>query len=148
MKPLFRAIRYSAVGSFFAGIFLVIQGCTLEREGTLGVLLLILLQFCSGPVDTSGDGGNPAAFFAYVVNEFGDDVSVLDLTSNTNPGTDIPVGNAPLAIAITPDGAFAYVANFIDDDVSVLDLTSNTNLGADIAVGDGPRAIAITIFAK
>ena len=48
MKPLFRAIRYSSVGVFFAGIISVLAGCS-EREGVLGLLLLILLQFCSGP---------------------------------------------------------------------------------------------------
>ncbi len=48
MKSLFRAIRYSSVGVFFAGIISVLAGCT-EREGVLGILLLVLLQFCSGP---------------------------------------------------------------------------------------------------
>ena len=53
MKSLFRAIGYSSVGVFFAGIISVLAGCT-EREGVLGLLLLILLQFCSGPVAEEG----------------------------------------------------------------------------------------------
>jgi len=45
-----RAIRYSAVGAFFSGIVMVLQGCSVEREGALFAFLLFLLTFCSGPV--------------------------------------------------------------------------------------------------
>ena len=73
-----------------------------------------------------------------------DDVSVIDLATNTKTGADIGVGDEPFAIAITPDGARAYVANGGDDDVSVIDLATNTKTGADIAVGDEPATSAIT----
>lgn len=38
----------------------MIQGCTIEREGSLAFILLLLLQFCSAPVDDGGTG-NPNA---------------------------------------------------------------------------------------
>jgi len=64
---VWKAIRYSSIGSFFAGIVFVIQGCSIEREGVLGVILLLLLQFCSVPVDTgngAGDSGTDQQYLA------------------------------------------------------------------------------------
>jgi len=53
IKRVWKAIRYSSIGTFFAGIVFVIQGCTVEREGALAFILLFLLQFCSGPMEES-----------------------------------------------------------------------------------------------
>ncbi len=60
MRGLWKAFRYSGVGTFCAGIVMVIQGCSLDREGALGLILLLLLQFCSGPVADLGDGDGGA----------------------------------------------------------------------------------------
>jgi len=49
VRKIFRSIRYSSVGIFFAGIISVIQGCSIEREGALFAALLFLLNFCTGP---------------------------------------------------------------------------------------------------
>ncbi len=43
---------------------------------------------------------------AYVTNIVSNDVSVIDLASNTVTAT-VTVGNGPTGVAITPDGAFA-----------------------------------------
>ena len=59
------------------------------------------------------------------------------------PGTPIPVGHNPYAIAITPDGKIAYVANFNGNTVTPIDLASGTP-GTPIPVGVSPYAIAIT----
>ncbi len=47
MNRVFKAIRNSSIGVFFAGIVTVISGCT-AREGALFAFLLLGLQFCSG----------------------------------------------------------------------------------------------------
>lgn len=49
---------------------------------------------------------------AYVANDFDNTVSVIDIATNTVVAT-VPVGGAPLALAITPDGAFAYVTAWV-----------------------------------
>jgi YVTN family beta-propeller protein len=79
---------------------------------------------------------------------------VIDTASNTVVAT-IPVGLAPSAIAITPDGTdsneqdgrrhppLAYVTNAADNTVSVIDPTSNTVV-ATIPVGHDPNGVAIT----
>ena len=42
------------------------------------------------------------------------------------PATTVPVGNAPYAIAVSPDDGKGYVTRPVDDAVTVLDLTTNT----------------------
>ena len=46
-------------------------------------------------------------------------VSVIDTATNTIVAT-IPVGSAPLEVAITPNGAFGYVPALFSDNVTVL----------------------------
>ena len=45
--------------------------------------------------------------FAYVTNNVSNNVSVIDLATNTVVGSPIPVGSNPHGIAITPDGTTA-----------------------------------------
>ncbi|MBK8295421.1 MAG: YncE family protein [Solirubrobacterales bacterium] len=87
---------------------------------------------------------NPAGTRAYVTDQEGNDVSVINTATNTVIGPDIPVGNNPRAVAITPDGTRAYVVNTADNDVSVIDTTTNSLVGPDIPVGSSPQDIAIT----
>jgi len=70
----------------------------------------------------------------YVAN-FGDNtVSVINGTSNTKIGKDIPLGHLPVAIDIDPDKNTIYVANSLDNTVSIINGTSNTKIGKDIPV--------------
>lgn len=85
-----------------------------------------------------------AAPFAYVANSGSNTVSVIDTA--TNPPmvvTTVPVGIAPIALAITPDGKHAYVANTNSKTVSVIDTASNAVV-ATVPVGRGLLGIAIT----
>jgi len=80
----------------------------------------------------------------YVVRSNGSSGTVVPIATATNTaGTPIPVGRAPSAIAITPDGTTAYVANFLSGTVTPIDIATNT-AGAPIPVGIYPRAIAVT----
>jgi len=77
----------------------------------------------------------------------GTTVSVVNLNTNTIIAT-IPVGLAPAALAITPDGNYVYVANYVDGNpgtgtVSII-RTSNNTLFGTIPGFDGPFDIAIT----
>ena len=111
-----------------------------QRHGWIGLKALsILLAGLCGLLP-----GQVAAQFAYVTSISTDDVSVIDVNTNTVVGTPIPVGFAPIAIAVIPDGTRAYVSNYNADSVSVIDLTTNTVVGSPIPVGDGPFGIAIT----
>jgi YVTN family beta-propeller protein/VCBS repeat-containing protein len=55
----------------------------------------------------------------------------------------IAVGDGPVGVAVSPDGATAYVTNFGDDEVSVIDTATNTVIDT-ITVGDGPVHVAVS----
>lgn len=69
-------------------------------------------------------------------------VSVIDTATNTIVAT-IPVGSAPLEVAITPNGAFGYVPAFFSDNVTVFSTATNLPI-ATIPVGIDPLGVAIS----
>ena len=71
-----------------------------------------------------------------VTNFSSDSVSVIDTTTNAVVGPAIPVGDEPMAIAITPDGSRAYVSNQGSDTVSVIDVATRTTVGLPIPVSE------------
>lgn len=82
--------------------------------------------------------------FAFIANYDSDNVSVIDVSTNTIVDT-ISVGLNPRGIAITPDGNFAYVTNFGLDKVSVIDINTNTIVETIfISTNADPYGIAIT----
>ena len=81
---------------------------------------------------------------AYVANNGGGSVSVLNLSTGAPAGT-VPVGAGPVDVAITPNGAFAYVTNETDGTVSVIATASNSVVATiPLTVGSRPRGIAIS----
>ena len=90
---------------------------------------------------SSAEGG--CAGKAYVVNFNADTVSVIDTATNAVVGSAITVGNAPIGIAITPDGTKAYVTNQNANTVSVINTATNAVVGSAIPVGSVPVGIAI-----
>jgi YVTN family beta-propeller protein len=64
---------------------------------------------------------------AYVVNQFSDSVTPIRTATNTALAP-IPVGSAPDAIAITPDGRTAYVVNEGAGTVTPISTATNTAL--------------------
>ena len=62
-----------------------------------------------------------AAILAYVANLSSDNISVIDVGTESVTNT-IDVGDAPLSVAFSPDGSVASVVNSSSDDVSVIDV--------------------------
>lgn len=79
---------------------------------------------------------------AYVTNDFGSYVSVVDTSTNTIIGT-VRTGFNPIGVAVRPDGAFAYVANNGSNSVSVIDTSTNAVV-ATVPVGGSPIGVAVT----
>ena len=75
----------------------------------------------------------------YVVNEYSNNVSVLDLKTNTVTQK-IPVGEYPQSMVI--HGEMGYLVNGGSNNVSVLNLKTNT-VTQTIPVGGNPRSIVI-----
>src|SRR6516225_1810298 len=78
----------------------------------------------------------------YVANEGANTVSVIATASNMVTAV-IPVGIAPLGVAVTPDGSTVYVANDGANTVSVIATATNT-VTATIPVGRFPAGVAVT----
>lgn len=96
--------------------------------------------FLLAAVLTLGANAAPAsAQLAYVSNERGSSVSVID-TASLKVVDCIKTGGSPWHLAITADGARAVVANGTSDDIAVVDLASR-NVAANIATGKGPGAL-------
>ncbi|WP_143822099.1 beta-propeller fold lactonase family protein [Mucilaginibacter pedocola] len=83
------------------------------------------------------------AQLAYVANYDDNTVSVVDIARSLVLKT-IPVGKAPNAVAVSPDGNLVFVSNYFSDDVSVISTSSNTVIKT-IPVGLSPSAVAISV---
>ena len=69
-------------------------------------------------------------------------VSVIDAATRAVVAT-IPVGVAPLGVAMSPDDSLVYVANFSSNTVSVLAAATDTVI-ATIPVGNNPYGVAVS----
>jgi YVTN family beta-propeller protein len=78
----------------------------------------------------------------YVANAAGQSVSVIDPQTGATLAPPIPVGKAPLAIAISPDGSRAVVANYFSGDVSIIDTSTDRTIGT-VPVQYEPGDVAI-----
>jgi YVTN family beta-propeller protein len=81
-----------------------------------------------------------AAERAYVTNQFGSSLSVIDSGAAT---ARIALGGAPTGVAVSPDGSRAYVADNDEHKLIVIDTDTLTVITA-IEVGQHPAQVAIT----
>lgn len=93
-------------------------------------------------IETGSGGGfvtiEPDAHLAFVSNQGGSSISVIDLAANAVSNT-IPVGETPWKFELSPDGSFAYLT--LDSaSVNVIDLESQTVSGV-IDVGSQPFGV-------
>jgi YVTN family beta-propeller protein len=88
--------------------------------------------------------------FAYVTNTSSNNVTVIDIATQTVRGQPIQVGTTPVAIAITPDGSRVYVANNSpsDNSVTVIDTAANTTTTIRDNVVRRPAGVAVTLDGK
>jgi YVTN family beta-propeller protein len=71
----------------------------------------------------------------------GHDVTPIDLSTG-KALTPIRVGNAPVGIAVTPDGSTVFVTNLNSESVTPITVASDTP-GASIATAGGPVAVVV-----
>ncbi len=74
----------------------------------------------------------------YVTNLASNNVSVIN-TANNTVTAQVPVGNWPYGVAVTPDGTQVYVANYGGINVSVINTSTNT-VATTVIVGDNSVA--------
>ncbi|HEY2388507.1 MAG TPA: YncE family protein [Candidatus Binatia bacterium] len=83
-----------------------------------------------------------AGALAYVANHQDDNVLVIDTATNQVIDM-IDVGNAPLGVAVDPDGAHVYVVNQDGPDGNVSIITTSDNSVVPLKVGDDPTGAAV-----
>ena len=108
---------------------------------------LQLALWLAGIVLFIAAAGASAAPFAYITNEgnpyVSNDVSILDIVTNTVVATVPAVGRYPEGVAVTPDGSHVYVGTEYDNSVTVIATATNTVV-AKVAVGLNPVGVAVT----
>jgi YVTN family beta-propeller protein len=75
----------------------------------------------------------------YVANYLGNSISVI---TNDGVETITSVGNGPVGLSLTPDGAYLYVA-LKEDDAAAVIRTSDNTLVKTISAGDGPWGVGV-----
>ena len=99
---------------------------------------ITMLGLCPGRASFSSV--DPArAFLAYVSNEKGNSISVIDTDKMETIAT-IKTGQRPRGIEVSRDGKLVYVALGDDDIIQIID-TKSLNSGRRIAVRSGSRTI-------
>jgi len=80
--------------------------------------------------------------YLYIANSTGDSVTEYNIAKSGVVGT-FTAGNAPVAVAVTPDGRQLYVADAGSNQVKVVNTATNKVIGT-IAVGGLPASIAFS----
>jgi YVTN family beta-propeller protein len=94
------------------------------------------------PDGTMAYVANAGAIVTGQTGSIGDTVTPIDLSTKT-AGPAITVGNAPVGVAISPDGTTVYVTNSNSDSVSTIP-EGTTTQGTPVAVNGSPQAVATT----
>jgi YVTN family beta-propeller protein len=81
-----------------------------------------------------------AAPFAYIANNAGNTVSVLDTATNKVTKI-IPVGQGPYGVAVNRMGSRVYVSNELDKSISVIDTQDNSVTTIPLAITPGALAV-------
>jgi YVTN family beta-propeller protein len=81
----------------------------------------------------------------YAVNSEADTFTALDAATGRPHWFDVPVGDQPSEVLVTPDGRTAYISIRGEDKVGVFDLTGRSpRKVAEVAVGDQPDTLQLT----
>ncbi len=91
--------------------------------------------------DPGGIAITPDGTRAYVANRVSNNVSVIDIATNSVIAT-VATARYPVSVAITPDGSYAYVANQTGYAITIINTV--TNLVED-TINDGKRHVGIAI---
>jgi YVTN family beta-propeller protein len=125
--------------SAFGAAALALVGCGGGGGGGGGDAAARLAQSHSTVLALSSDSA-----FVWSVNPDNDSVSLIEVAHDRNRKlTEVPVGDEPRCVAITPDDKKVYVTNAVSGTVSVIDAGSRS-VKKSIAVGTEPTGCALT----
>ncbi|MEO8885042.1 MAG: MBG domain-containing protein [Mucilaginibacter sp.] len=114
----------------------------LAASGTGDIASFIPINTGNAPIITTITATPVATEYAYISNVHSNNVSVINLTTNTVIAT-IPVGSEPAGVSVSPDGTRVYVGNTLSNTVSVINTITNTVV-ATIPVGNYPYSLLVS----
>jgi len=131
IRGVWKAVRYSGIGVFFSGIISVIQGCSF-KEGGLAAMLLILLQFCSAPLDNGTDTGPPPVIVMFSAGQPGSgDLRTLGSGADGREGADnLCVAAVPASVTTSNVRAFISVTSADE----IRDMPTNYGIPTDLPI--------------
>lgn len=104
-----------------------------------------LPESAKGPIQMYA---TPDSRFVYVADQgyyfgqpTGNRVYKIDLVARSVV-KEIPAGDAPHGVVVSPDGKFVYVTNLLSENISIIDTATDTEVGR-IRVGKMPNGISI-----
>jgi YVTN family beta-propeller protein len=110
-------------------------GCTVALAGCF-----VSAGAASARAAVAAAAAQPA--YLYIANSSGNSVTEYNIAKSSIVGT-FAAGNAPVAVAVTPDGKQLYVADAGSNQVMVVKTATNKVIGT-IAVGELPASIAFS----
>jgi len=147
-----KTLNFSQVAAGFvadpivASVLASLHRNPIDIQTALAEFTLLFKQARSGSIALTSDDKR-----VVVVNRQKDSVSVIRVRKDDGTDTDqliaeVPVGDEPRFVALSPDDKRAYVTNAIDGTLSTIDLAAATpqKIGNSIDVGVEPRGVAIT----
>jgi YVTN family beta-propeller protein len=129
-----------------AAVLAALHRNPIDIQTALAEFTLLFKQSRSGSIALTNDDKR-----VVVVNRQKDSVSVIRVRKDDGTDTDqliaeVPVGDEPRFVALSPDDKRAYVTNAIDGTLSTIDLSAATPqpVGNALSVGLEPRGVAVT----
>jgi gliding motility-associated-like protein len=114
----------------------------LPANGVGNIASFTAINNGNSPVTATITATPAPVYFAYIANQFSNNVSVVNTTTNTVVAT-VPVGAHPTGVAASADGNSVYITNNGDNTVSVINTATNT-VSATIPVGAAPYGICVS----
>jgi len=135
---------FSATGTLPTGLSIDAAGVISGTPTAAGTFAGIIVTATNGTAPDATQAFSVTiapAPFAYISNQTGSIVSVIDTATNTVVAT-VPVGASPFGVAVNLDATRVYVGNRNSNNVSVINTATNTVV-ATVAVGTSPLGIAV-----
>lgn len=133
MRKFSKTLRYSSIGIFCAGIVSVLQGCDIKEAG-LAAVLMLLLQFCSGPINPTDDGSTSQGPFIYWTTHRGDTIGRANL--NGSNVDDSFITGANFACGLLVKGNYIYWGNAANGSIGRAKL-NGTDINQSFITGVG-----------
>jgi len=135
------AVNFTGTGNSYGWVNNA-PGIGLPASGTGNIPSFTAVNTSGSPVIATITVTPQRPGIAYISNSISNNVTAINTLTNTVAAT-IPVGSAPLGVAVSPDNTRVYIANSLSNTVSVINTTTNTVV-ATIPVGQMPQAVSVS----